>query len=56
MRFEYPAFVVVNAETREEADYLSRGLVDATANSGAAYIVLDDGEPSIEDDESEETL
>lgn len=53
--FEYPAFVTVKAPTREDADALAQKIADnfeVYERPGVgASVSLDDGEPSIEDDE-----
>lgn len=53
--FEYPAFVTVKARSRSEADRLAEQMCDNSAVHVNEYVngsvSLDDGEPSVEDDE-----
>ena len=51
--YEFSAFVRVAAESQEEAMKIVEGLADATLTSPEAHLSLDDGEPSIEEDEDE---
>lgn len=50
--YEYPAFVVVYADSREEADELASDFANATSdNPEGVSVSLDDGEPTITEED-----
>lgn len=51
-RYEYPAWIVVWAPSRDEADAAVRRIEETEVPGG--YITVDDGDPSVEEDDDED--